>query len=97
MACCILGAIIMSQLIAIWRARRRIVLSLFALLVSTGAFAWQLDQHWSHVQQFAWDLRALARGQDPAEAALDQPALRCNTDSPADPFHTNSEHPDERI
>ena len=90
MACCILGAIIMSQIVAIWRAQRRILLSLVALLISTGAFAWQLDQHWSHVQQFGWDMQAWARGQDPAEAALDQPNLRCEAESPRQLFSTIS-------
>lgn len=83
MACCILGAIIMSQLIAVWRMRRRILISLAGLLISSGAFAWQIDQHWPHIQQFAWDIQALARGQDPAEAALEHPALRCEAKAPA--------------
>lgn len=82
MACCILGAIIISQILAVWRARRRVLLYVAGLLVSTSAFAWQIDAHWDHVKQFVLDAQAVARGEDLAEAALRQPGLRCQAAAP---------------
>jgi hypothetical protein len=81
--CCIIGAIIISQLIALWRARRRVVLYAASLVVTVGLFAWQVDQHWHHIEQFAWDAQALLRGEDPAVAALRRADVVCEA-APSD-------------
>lgn len=79
MACCVLAAMLMSQLLAAWQMRRRI--ALFAVLIAAtgGALAFELDRHREHLRQLAWDARAVLRGEDPAVAALTRPAPRCGT------------------
>lgn len=77
MACCILGAIVMSQLIAVWNMRHKLMLFALSILVTAGALVFEIKRHADHIQQYVWDAKAILQGEDPAVAALSQPALKC--------------------
>lgn len=78
MGCCILGAILITQFLTAWRARRHLFMAAAVALIASGVLAYQYAQHAHHIHQFLWDMQALARGEDPAVAALAQPQLRCS-------------------
>lgn len=79
MACCFLAALILSNVLAIWRDRRRIAIYATGLLVSVGLLGWQINAHALHIHQFAADLQAVVRGEDPAVAALNRSGFDCKS------------------
>ncbi|MET0987624.1 MAG: hypothetical protein ABW034_19690 [Steroidobacteraceae bacterium] len=81
MACCFIGALIISQLIAIWHDRRRIALYATVVLVASGVFGWQINSHLHHIQQFAAAAQAYVLGRDPVAVASVSPDLYCRVRS----------------
>lgn len=81
MVCCVLGALIISQILAIWRDRRRIAIYACGLLISTGILGWQIDAHAHHIRQFVADAQAFMRDEDPAVVALQRSGFDCSNDN----------------
>lgn len=80
MGCCILGAIIITQFLTAWRARKHMLMAAAVALIATGVLAYQYSVHAHHIHQFVRDAQAMMRKEDPAVAALSQPQLRCSVD-----------------
>lgn len=79
MACCVLAAILISQLIAIWKAQKlRIVMAVLAILTS-GVLINQADRHWDHYTTEAAYFMARLGGEDPAWSAVRQSGVVCAT------------------
>jgi hypothetical protein len=81
MACCFLGALIISQILAIWRDRRRMALYGSIALVASGLLGWQIDAHLHHVNQWVAEARTYIDGEDPAALAFVRPTLDCRVGS----------------
>ena len=86
MACCVLAALIISHILAIWRDRRRIALYAAGLLLSVGLLGWQIDAHAQHIREFIADTQAILRGEDPAVAALQRSGLDCRAEADRKPM-----------
>lgn len=81
MACCILGAMLMGQILHIWQLRRaRMVrIASFTALsaVTLGVLVYQLHQHADHYLHLLHKQTPLAGAADPLQAMLADPALCC--------------------
>lgn len=64
MACCVIVAMLIAQILLVWKVWRRRLLFCVCAVFSSGALAYQVDQHWGHLTHFA--AAALAPAAEPA-------------------------------
>ena len=70
MACCILLAAIVAQLIAFWKTRGKRIFFLGGSVVTLLLFSWQLTAHWHHLSAIGAQTVALFIAPDTSDLAL---------------------------